>query len=85
MPDKIYLSRMYKIRIGHKINWKNPQGFNEKLQWLKLNEHFDERTRLVDKYDVRCYIKDIIGEKYLIPLLGVWNSFDEIDFSALSG
>ena len=83
VPDKIYLSRMYKIRIGHKINWKNPQGFNEKLQWLKLNEHFDERTRLVDKYDVRCYIKDIIGEKYLIPLLGVWNSFDEIDFSAL--
>jgi hypothetical protein len=73
----------YKVIMGKKLNLKNPQTFNEKLQWLKLNNRRPEYIRMVDKYEVRKYIADMIGEKYLIPLLGVWNNPDEIDFDEL--
>ncbi len=69
--------------MGYKLNLKNPQTFNEKLQWLKLYDRNPAYTQMVDKYAVREYIKNTIGEEYLIPLLGVWDSFDEIDFDAL--
>lgn len=83
IPDKLYLKLMY-FRVFHKrLNLKNPQTFNEKLQWLKLYDRKPLYTKLVDKYEVREYIKETIGEEYLIPLLGVWNSFDEIDFESL--
>lgn len=62
---------------------KNPQTFNEKLQWLKLYDRRPEYTKMVDKYAVKRYIADIIGEEYLIPTLGVWNAFDDIDFDKL--
>jgi hypothetical protein len=61
----------------------NPKTFNEKLQWLKVYDRKPEYTRYVDKYEVRSYIKETIGEEYLIPLIGVYNSFDEIDFDIL--
>lgn len=83
MPDKLYLNIMFKMKIGHSIDWNSPKGFNEKLQWLKVHEHFPERTKLVDKFAVRSYISENIGEKYLIPLLGVWERFEEIDFDTL--
>jgi len=66
-----------------KLNLKNPQGFNEKLQWLKLYDRRTLFTQLVDKYEVRKYISDTAGEQYVVPLLGVWNHFEEIDFDAL--
>lgn len=69
--------------MGKRLNLKNPQTFNEKLQWLKLYDRNPEYTKMVDKYEVRKYISDKIGEEYLIPLLGVWDSFDEIDFDKL--
>ncbi|MBD3921515.1 glycosyl transferase [Paenibacillus sp. PR3] len=69
--------------MGKKLNLNDPQTFNEKLQWLKLYDRNPLYTRLVDKYEVRKYIAETIGEQYLIPLLGVWNSFDEIDFERL--
>lgn len=56
---------------------------NEKIQWLKLYDDDPRKTRLADKYLVREYVKEKIGEEYLIPLLGVWDSFDEIDFGKL--
>lgn len=83
LPDKTYLNAMFKIRVGRSINWDNPKSFNEKLQWLKIHEHFPERTLMVDKYEVRDYIRQKIGEEYLIPLLGVWDTFDQIDFDSL--
>jgi hypothetical protein len=61
----------------------NPQTFNEKLQWLKLHDRRPEYTMMVDKYKVREYIAQKLGAEYLIPLLGVWDSPDEIDFDAL--
>lgn len=83
LSDEKYLKLLYRMHIGKKLNLSNPQTFNEKLQWLKLNNHKAEYTMMVDKYLVRDYIKRTIGEEYLIPLIGVWDNPDEIDFDSL--
>lgn len=83
LPDKTYISLKYFSHFKKFPNLKNPQTFNEKLQWLKLHDRNPEYIKMVDKYEVREYIKEKIGEEYLIPLLGVWDSFDEIDFDEL--
>lgn len=84
MPDKPYLKVCYYLKTHKKLNLKNPQTFNEKIQWLKLYDRKPEYTIMVDKYRVREYIKEKIGEEYLIPLVGgPWESADEIDFDAL--
>lgn len=81
--DKHYLSLLYKLSIGKKLDIENPKTYNEKLQWLKLNDRKDEYTMMVDKYEVKKIIEKIIGKEYIIPTIGVYNSFDEIDFSEL--
>ncbi len=83
IPDATYLKLMFRGEMGKKLNLKNPETFNEKLQWLKLYDRRPEYTDMVDKYKVRQYVADRIGEEYLVPLLGVWSSFDDIDFSKL--
>lgn len=83
MPDEKYLKIKYYLSLGKKLDLENPQTFNEKLQWLKLFNRNPLYTRLVDKYLVRDYIKEKLGEEYLIPLLGVWDDPDDIDFDAL--
>lgn len=83
LPDKLYLQLLYYKHFKKFINFKNPKTFNEKLQWLKLYNRNPEYTKMVDKYLVREYIAEKIGEEYLIPLLGVWDEPEEIDFSAL--
>ena len=83
IPDKLYLKLLYKRRIGKALNLKNPQTFNEKLQWLKLYNKKTEYTAMVDKYEVKKYVADKIGREYIIPSLGVWDRFDDIDFDSL--
>lgn len=83
LPDKLYLQLRFHRNLGKWINWKNPQTFNEKLQWLKIYNRNPLYTTLVDKYAVKKWVADKIGEQYVIPTLGVWNSFDEIDFDKL--
>lgn len=84
MPDKLYLSVMWRAYYHKKLDWKNPQSFNEKIQWLKAKDQNPLYPTLVDKYAVRAYIANAVGEEYLIPLAGgPWSSFDEIDFSLL--
>lgn len=83
MPDEDYLKRLFKASTGKPLNLENPQTFNEKMQWLKLHDRRPEYTMMVDKYLVRDYVKKTIGEQYLIPLLGVWDDPDEIDFNKL--
>lgn len=78
ISDKTYLKLLYETRIGKKLNLKNPITFDEKLQWLKLYDRKDEYTVWADKYEVRNYVAEKLGEQYLIPLLGVWNSADEL-------
>lgn len=81
--DEKYLKKMCDVRLGYKLNIENPRTFNEKLQWLKLHNRKSEYITMVDKYDVKKYVADIIGEEYIIPTLGVWNYFEEIDFNKL--
>jgi len=83
IPDKPYLKLVYWSEMGKRLNLKNPTTFNEKLQWLKLYDRKPEYTKYVDKYEVRSYISQTIGEEYLIPLLGIYYSVDEIDFDKL--
>lgn len=77
------LKEWYKERTGEELNLDNPQTFNEKVQWMKLYDNTEFKSRLTDKYLVRDYITDKIGKEYLVPLLGVYDSFDEIDFDKL--
>lgn len=84
IPDKPYLKLCYYLKTHKRLNLENPQTFNEKLQWLKLYNRRPEYTTMVDKYRVREYIKEKIGEEYLIPLVGgPWERAEEIDFDAL--
>lgn len=81
--DELYLKIIYRYTMGKKLNLDNPITFNEKLQWLKIHDRNPHYTTLVDKYGVKEYIKEHIGEEYIIPTLGVWDNFDEIDFDKL--
>lgn len=83
LPDKPFLKLRFWARVGKRLDFKTPKTFNEKLQWLKINDKNPEYTKMVDKYEVRDYISEKIGEEYLIPLLGVWDKFEEIDFDSL--
>lgn len=83
LPDDLYLKIFYKKKIGKKLNLKNPQTFNEKMQWLKLNDRKEIYTTMVDKYDVKKYVANIIGEEYIIPTIGVYDNFDNINFDEL--
>lgn len=83
IPDKLYLKIKYYANFGRKLNLDNPQTYNEKLQWLKLYDRKPEYTTLVDKYAVKEYVAERIGEAYIIPTLGVWESVEDIDFASL--
>ena len=83
MPDSLYLKMIFRAKLSYSLNLKNPKTFNEKVQWLKINDCKPIYTQLADKYEVRKFVAEKIGEEYLIPLLGVWDSADEIDFSTL--
>lgn len=83
MPDDWYLRLKYRVGYRKKLNLKNPKTFNEKLQWLKIHDRKDIYTKMVDKYEVKKYVADMIGEECIIPTLGVYNKFDEIDFDKL--
>lgn len=83
LPDKLFLKLIFWVRTGKKLNLKNPYTYNEKLQWLKLYDRKYKYTDMVDKYAVKKYVSDIIGEKYVVPLLGVWDSVEDVDFDKL--
>ena len=83
LPDKTALKIQYRNVFLKKLDLKNPQTFNEKLQWLKLYNRRPEYTKMVDKYEAKKYVASLIGEEHIIPTLGVYDSFDEIDFDAL--
>ena len=83
MSDKFYLSVLWKMVMGYEIDWKHPKTFNEKLQWLKLNNRVPLYTTLVDKYRVKQWVAERIGEQHVIPTLACYDSVNDIDLAAL--
>lgn len=83
LPDRLYLQIKYFKWFRKFINFRNPKTFNEKIQWLKLYDHNPKHIIMADKYEAKLALKDIIGDEYIIPTYGVWDSFDEIDFDLL--
>lgn len=81
--DELYLRCRYRAAFNKKLNLDSPKTFNEKLQWLKIYDHNPAYTNMVDKYEVRNYIAQTIGNRYLIPLLGKWNDINDINFDKL--
>lgn len=77
------LKKIYHMKTGKKLNLNNPRSFNEKIQWLKLYDTTPLKTKLADKYLVRGWIEEKIGEKYLIPLIGRFDSLNDIDIDVL--
>lgn len=75
------LEKWFYASTGQKMDIKNPVGFNQKIQWSKVFDNTPIKTTLADKYAVRDWVEKKIGSEYLVPLIGVWDSFDKVDFS----
>ena len=83
LSDKAFNSLYYRWKFDRRLNWDNPRTYNEKLHWLKLHDRQPIYCTLVDKAEVKAHVESIIGEEYLIPTLGVWERWEDIDFSRL--
>ena len=83
LPDAPYLKLLYRFKMGHRLDLKSPKTFTEKIQWLKLYNRKPEYTKMVDKYAVKEYVANLIGEEYIIPTLEVWNKPEDIDWGSL--
>lgn len=83
IPDSIYIQIYYFAHFKKFCDLKKPSTYNEKLNWLKLHDHNPLYPTLVDKYEAKEYVARIIGNEYIIPTLGVWDTFDDIDFEKL--
>ena len=83
LSDEKYLKKQYKFWMGKELNLEHPETYTEKIQWLKLNDRKPIYTAMVDKCEAKKYVAERIGEEYIIPTLGVWDNFDDIDFDTL--
>ena len=83
MQDEMFLRYFYKAKIGKELHLDEPKTYNEKLQWLKLYDHNPQYPLLVDKYTVKEIVAEKIGLEYVVPLLGVYDKFEQIDFEKL--
>lgn len=83
LPDRLYLKCLFRLMMGYKLDLKNPKTFAEKCQWLKLYDRQPIYHQMVDKYEAKKLVASLIGEEYVIPTYGVWDSVDEIDWDSL--
>ena len=83
LSDEEFIKLKFKATMNRELDLDNPVTFNEKLQWLKLHDRKPIYTQLVDKAEVKRYVAEKIGEQYIIPTIGIWDHFDDIDFSQL--
>lgn len=81
--DKLFLTIAYFLWTGHVLHWSHPKRFTEKIQWLKLYSIKPEYTRLVDKYEVKSIVQNIIGYQFVIPTIAVYDSVEDIDVDSL--
>lgn len=78
-----YKDILFKESFGHKINWEHPDDLNEVINYLSLKKESLVWTRLADKYLVRQYVKEKGLEHILVPIYGLWETVDSIDFDIL--
>lgn len=83
LSDKQYVKAQFLYTFGYPLDLESPKTFCEKLQWLKLYDRNPKYTTMVDKYEVKKYVAEIIGEEYIIPTLGVWDKPQDIDWNSL--
>lgn len=83
MNDEKFLTKKFYYRIGYQLNLKNPKTYNEKLQWIKLNDRKEIYSKMVDKYEAKSLVANVIGDEYIIPTYGVWDKFADINFEEL--
>lgn len=83
--EDTFLKKLFKACMHKELDLEDPQTYSEKLQWLKLYNRRPYYPSLVDKYEVKEFVSKVIGKKFIIPTIGVWNNFDEIDFTELPG
>lgn len=83
LSDKFIIKYHYRKKFGRSLNIKEPKTFSEKIQWIKIYGNLDKVTKLIDKYEVRNYIGNKIGEKYLNKIYGIYTNVEEIDFDIL--
>lgn len=83
LPDKLYLSLLYRYKFDQPLDWDNPQTIIEKWNWLKINCRKPLFNTLADKYAVKKFVADTIGPEYVVPCYGVWERFEDIDFDKL--
>lgn len=81
--DELYIRALWYYHMPFELNLRHPKRYNEKLQWLKLHDRNPMYTKMVDKYEAKQYVAGIIGERYIIPTIGVWDSVDDIDWASL--
>lgn len=82
-PDKFYIKTLFRLLVGYKLDLNHPKSFNEKLNWLKLYDRNPLYTILADKIEVKKYVAKKVGEQYVVPSYGVWDSPDEVNFNSL--
>ena len=83
LSDKLFLQLKFRLFMDYPLDLEHPKTFNEKLQWLKLNDRKPEYSMMVDKFEVKHYVAEKIGKEYVIPTLSLYSNVDEIDFEAL--
>ncbi|MDD6250787.1 MAG: ATP-grasp fold amidoligase family protein [Bacillales bacterium] len=83
MNDSVYLKKRYKALTGKKLNMDRPKTFNEKLQWLKVNDRKEYYSKMVDKYDAKEYVKEICPSINVIKTIGIYDHFDDINLDSL--
>ena len=83
LSDEDFIKLLFKVEMGYDPDLENPKTFNEKLQWIKLYDHNPLYTKMVDKIAVKDYVREKIGDEHIIKTLGIWDSYDDIDFETL--
>lgn len=83
IPDSVHLKIMFRLSLGTRLDLNNPQTYNEKLQWLKLHDRNPVHTLLVDKFRVKGWVAERIGEEHVTKAIAVWSNVEDIDIGSL--
>ena len=83
LDDEEYIKNLYRLRVQKELNLDDPRTLNEKIQWLKIHDKNPLYPSIADKYEVKKYISNALGSDYSVPTIGIWEQFEDIDFSKL--